>query len=68
MISMRAVTACQEMERGEKEERARAVPGLFGAGPEVKERERALSLSSGRGRGGEFLCAPFRAEVLTEEP
>lgn len=50
MISMRAVTVCQEMERGEKEERARAVPGEFGAGPEVKERESAeLELRSGGG-------------------
>lgn len=75
MISMRAVTVCRETERGEEEERASAVPGLFGAGPEVKERE--LELRSGWGwgggrggvrGGGEFLCAPFRAEVLTEEP
>lgn len=62
MISMRGVTVCQEMERG-KREREREVPGLFGPGPA----ERA-EFQSWLGREGGFLCALFRAEVLTEGP
>lgn len=60
MISMRGVTVCQEMERGKRE---REVPGLFGPGPE----ERA-EFQPWLGREGGFLCALFRAEVLTEGP
>lgn len=40
--------------------------GLFGAGPEWRERERAEFHVVGWGGG--FLCALFEAEVLTEGP
>lgn len=64
MISMRGVTACQEMERGKRErERERELPGLFGPGLE----ERA-EFQAWLGRDWGFLCALFRAEVLTEGP
>ena len=49
-------------------EREREVPGLFAAGPEEREGERDLSFSPGWGVIGGFLCALFRAEVLTEGP
>ncbi len=52
-----------------KRERERVVPGLFGPGPEEKERERKRAeFQRGLGREGGFLCALFRAEVLTEGP
>lgn len=42
--------------------------GLFGAGPELRERERAEFHVEERGGVGGFLCARFEAEVLTEGP
>lgn len=50
-----------------KKERERVVPGLFGPVPEERERERA-EFQPRIGREGGFLCALFRAEVLTEGP
>lgn len=61
MIVMRVLTVCQEMERKKK-------GGLFGAGPEWRERERAEFHVEEWGGVGGFLCALFEAEVLTEGP
>lgn len=61
MILMRGVTACQEMVRGKKSERATRFIWTQAGG------ERA-QLQPQLGREGGFLCALFRAEVLTEGP
>lgn len=70
MIPMRGVTDRQEMESWKKKmkERAEKLAGLFGS--RQRDGERGLSTSPWfgmEGRGG-FLCALFRAEVLTEGP
>lgn len=67
MIPMRGVTACQEMERW-KREKERELPGLFGPGLEERERASALVREGWGGWWWGFLCALFRAEVLTEGP
>lgn len=53
MILMRGVTACQEMERGERES---GLPGLFGPGPEEKEPSFS-PVREGRGGGGIPVCS-----------
>lgn len=62
MIPMKGMTDRQEMGGREEKMRAGKLPGLF-------EREREPSTSPGwGGKEGGFLCALFRAEVLTEGP
>lgn len=60
MISMRGATACQEMERGTGDRATRFI-WTWAAG------ERA-GFQPWLGREEGFLCAPLRAEVLTEGP
>lgn len=66
MISMRGVTACQEMEKA-KRERERERAGYQVYLDRGYRRERA-EFQAWLGREGGFLCALFRAEVLTEGP
>lgn len=68
MISMRGVTVCQEMERGKrKRESGTRFIWICARGERERARERA-EFQPGLGRVGGFLCALFRAEVLTEGP
>lgn len=62
MIPMMGVTVCQEMERG-KRERERGTRFIW-----TWARGERADFQPWLGREGGFLCALFRAEVLTEGP